>query len=151
MTRTLIPWTTGTPDRMFDTLRKEMNELMDQFFGEGNNRQLAPAWYAPRINLAENDKAFEVTVDLPGLKPDEFNVELKEGQLWITGERKEEHEEQGKTYHRVERQYGRFQRVVPLPAAVDADKIEAEYKNGVLQITVPKNEAAQPKRITVKS
>ncbi|GAB6166293.1 Hsp20/alpha crystallin family protein [Thermostilla marina] len=150
MTRTLVPWTATAPDRVFDTLRREMNELMEQFFGaETNGRHGAP-WYAPRVNLAETDKEFELTVDLPGMDPEDFQVELKEGQLWISGERKEEKEEKGKTYHRVERQYGKFQRVIPLPAAVNADKIEAEYRNGVLRITVPKDEAAQPKRISVK-
>jgi len=76
---------------------------------------------------------------------------LKEGQLWITGERRQESEEKGKTYHRVERQYGRFQRVIPLPAAVNPEKIDAEYKDGVLHITLPKDETAQPKRIPVKT
>jgi HSP20 family protein len=127
-----------------------MNELMDQFFGSDGGTELA-LWFAPRINLAETDQAFEVTVDLPGMKPEEFSVELKEGQLWITGERRQESEEKGKTYHRVERQYGRFQRVIPLPAAVNPDKIEAEYKDCVLHITLPKDETAQPKRIPIKT
>lgn len=149
MTRTLVPWTT-TPSRLFESLRREMNELMDQFFGSDGGTEFA-LWFAPRVNLAETDQAFEVTVDLPGMKPEEFSVELKEGQLWITGERRQESEEKGKTYHRVERQYGRFQRVIPLPAAVNPEKIEAEYKDGVLHITLPKDETAQPKRIPVKT
>jgi len=127
-----------------------MNELMDQFFGSDGGTEFA-LWFAPRVNLAETDQAFEVTVDLPGMKPEEFSVELKEGQLWITGERRQESEEKGKTYHRVERQYGRFQRVIPLPAAVNPEKIEAEYKDGVLHITLPKDETAQPKRIPIKT
>jgi len=127
-----------------------MNELMDQFFGSDGGTDLT-FWFAPRMNLAETDQAFEVTVDLPGMKPEDFSVELKEGQLWITGERRQETEEKGKTYHRVERQYGRFQRVIPLPAAVNPEKIEAQYKDGVLHITLPKDETAQPKRIPVKT
>ncbi len=149
MTRTLVPWTTS-PTRLFESLRREMNELMDQFFGSDGGTDLT-LWFAPRINLAETDQEFEVTVDLPGMKPEDFSVELKEGQLWITGERRQETEEKGKTYHRVERQYGRFQRVIPLPAAVNPDKIEAQYKDGVLHITLPKDETAQPKRIPVKT
>jgi HSP20 family protein len=127
-----------------------MNELMDQFFGSDSGTELG-LWFAPRVNVAETDTAFEVSVDLPGMKPEDFSVELKEGHLWITGERRQETEEKGKTYHRVERQYGRFQRVIPLPAAVNPDKIEAEYKDGVLRITLPKDESAQPKRIPVKT
>lgn len=149
MTRTLVPWT-ASPTRLFESLRREMNELMDQFFGSENGSEWN-LWFAPRINVAETDAAFEVSVDLPGMKPEDFSVELKEGQLWITGERRQETEEKGKTYHRVERQYGRFQRVIPLPAAVNAEKIEAEYKDGVLRITLPKDESAQPKRIPVKT
>ncbi|HOA50720.1 MAG: Hsp20/alpha crystallin family protein [Thermogutta sp.] len=149
MTRTLVPWTTS-PSRLFESLRREMNELMDQFFGSDGGTDLT-VWFAPRMNLAETDQAFEVTVDLPGMKPEDFSVELKEGQLWITGERRQETEEKGKTYHRVERQYGRFQRVIPLPAAVNPEKIEAQYKDGVLHITLPKDETAQPKRIPVKT
>lgn len=149
MTRTLVPWT-ASPTRLFETLRREMNELMDQFFGNDNLPEWG-AWFAPRCNVAETDTAFEISVDLPGMKPDDFSVELKEGQLWISGERRQETEEKGKTYHRVERQYGRFQRVIPLPAAVNPDKIEAEYKDGVLRITLPKDESAQPKRIPVKT
>ncbi|HPU05027.1 MAG TPA: Hsp20/alpha crystallin family protein [Thermogutta sp.] len=149
MTRTLVPWTTS-PSRLFESLRREMNELMDQFFGSDGGTDLT-FWFAPRMNLAETDQAFEVTVDLPGMKPEDFSVELKEGQLWITGERRQETEEKGKTYHRVERQYGRFQRVIPLPAAVNPEKIEAQYKDGVLHITLPKDETAQPKRIPVKT
>lgn len=149
MTRTLVPWT-ASPTRVFDVLRREMNELMDQFLGGEAGNELA-VWFAPRINLAETDDAFEITVDLPGMKPEDFAVELKEGQLWITGERRQETEEKGKTYHRVERQYGRFQRVIPLPGSVNPEKIEAQYKDGVLQIKLPKDEAAQPKRIPVKA
>jgi len=149
MARTLVPWT-GNPVRMFESLRREINDLMDEFFGTQDGNELTP-WFAPRINLAETDQAYEISVDLPGMKPEEFAVELKDGQLWISGERRHEHEEKGKTYHRVERQYGRFQRAVSLPTAVKADQIQAEYKDGVLRITVPKDESAQAKRIAVKT
>ncbi|MDY0165104.1 MAG: Hsp20/alpha crystallin family protein [Thermoguttaceae bacterium] len=97
------------------------------------------------------DFEYEITLDLPGLKPDEVNVELKENQLWVSGERRHEAEEKGKTYHRIERAYGQFRRVIPLASQVKTDAIEAEYHDGVLRITVPKSEAAQPKRIEVKS
>ncbi len=123
---------------------------MDEFFGTHDGNELKP-WFAPRINLAETDQAYEISVDLPGMRPEDFSVELKDGQLWITGERKHEHEESGKTYHRVELQYGRFQRAVGLPTAVKADEVQAEYKDGVLRISVPKDESAKARRITVKA
>jgi HSP20 family protein len=150
----LTPWfgsslaPRGAQNRLF-SLRDEMDRLFDQFFApwEGRTENL----YAPTVNIAESDQAYEVSVDLPGLKPDEFNVEWKDNALWITGERKQEMEDTGKTYHRVERYYGQFRRVIPLETAVEAEKIHAEYKDGVLRLSVPKSEKAQPKKITVKA
>jgi HSP20 family protein len=100
--------------------------------------------------VAETDTGWEVTLDLPGMKPEDFDVEFKHGDLWITGERKYEHEEEGKTYHRVERQWGQFRRVIRMGEEVDAERVNAEYKDGVLHITVPKTEMARAKRIEVK-
>ncbi len=149
MTRSLVPWDVRTP-RLFDTFRHEMDQLMEQFFGtEDGGRELA--LFAPRVNVGETEKDYEISVDLPGMKPDDFNVELRENHLWITGERKCECEKKEKTWHRVERSYGQFRRVIPLDTPVAAEKINAEYKDGVLHITIPKSEAAQPKKISVKS
>lgn len=157
MTKALTPWRPGgglSPwdirfPRIFEDFRREMDELFQSFFGSEQGSQLAV--FAPTTNVAETDRAYEVTVDLPGVKPEEVSVELKDGQLWITGERKHETEEKGKTYHRIERAYGQFRRVLPLGQNVDPDKITAEYKDGVLRIEVPKSEAALPKKIPVKS
>ena len=109
------------------------------------------AGFTPKLDLVESEGAFEVTVDLPGMKPEEVNVELKNGQLWITGEMKEEKEEEGKTYHRIERHVGEFRRVLPLPTAVKEEEIEAKFTEGVLKITVPKSEEAKTKHIEVKT
>jgi len=144
----LVPWDMRVP-RLFEDFRREMDELFQNFFGSEQAGETP--LFAPRTNLAETDKAYEITVDLPGMRPEEFNVELKDGQLWITGERKHEAEEKGKTYHRIERAYGQFRRVIPLDQNVDPDKVSAEYKDGVLRIEVAKSEAAQPKKISVKS
>lgn len=158
MTRALTPWVGGSrlaspwdlaSPRWFENFRHEMDHLFEQFFGPETGRDAV--LFAPRTNVAETDKEYEISVDLPGLKPEDFNVELKEGSLWITGERKEERQEEGKTYHRIERTYGQFRRVVPLDVPVEADKVRAEYKDGVLRIAVPKTEAAQPKKIPVKA
>jgi HSP20 family protein len=148
MARSMIPWTSRLPAG-FESLRREMNDLMTQFFGAEDGGTLT--WFSPRTNVAETDNAYEVSVDLPGMKPEDFAVELKEGQLWITGHRKEEKEETGKAYHLVERQYGEFRRVIPLDTSVDPDKVQAEYKDGVLHLTVPKSEAQKPKRIEIKT
>jgi HSP20 family protein len=149
MNNFLVPWEIRTP-RMFDGLHRDMHRLINEFFGEenGGERQICAT---PRTNIAETEKAYEITLDLPGLKPEEFNVEFSEGQLRVTGERKQETEEKGKTYHRVERRYGQLRRVIPLEAAVDGDAIQAEYKDGVLRVNLPKKETSQPKRIEVKA
>jgi HSP20 family protein len=137
--------------RAIARMEEEMEDLMSRFFRLGEGWEWPAEGFIPRVNLAETEGELEVTVDLPGLKPEEVKVELREGALWITGERKEEKEEKGKTYHRVERHYGEFRRAVPLPAGVEEAKIEAKFENGVLKITARKTEAAKPKHIEVKA
>ena len=135
---------------MFDQMEKEMRDLMEGFWGTDGGR-----WgtmnFVPSVDLVENEGEFVVTVDLPGLKPEEVKVEFKNGALWITGERKEETEEKDKTYHRVERRYGEFRRMLPLPSAVEEGKIEAKFTDGVLKVSVPKTEEAKPHHIEVKA
>ena len=123
----LSPWDVRGP-RWFDSLRREMDQLFNQFLAGAEDGGEQLQMFAPRTNVAKTDKNYEISVDLPGLKPEEFNVELKEGHLWITGERKQEAEEHGKTYHRVERMYGQFRRVIPLGMDVDPEKVAADKK-----------------------
>src|SRR6185295_19542829 len=106
--------------------------------------------FLPEANIVETDKAIEVTVELPGIKPEEVKVEIKENALWITGEKKEEKEEKGKTFHRVERRVGMFRRVFQLPVEVMEEKVDAKFEEGVLKITLPKAERVAPKRIENK-
>jgi HSP20 family protein len=127
-----------------------MESLFDQFFTDGNAARGIQA-FAPRTTVAETDKEYEVQVDLPGIKPEEVHVEMRGNELWLTGERKEEKEEKGKNYHRIEQEYGCFERVIPLPAPVGEDKIKAHYQNGVLKVTVPKSEAVRPKRVPIST
>lgn len=135
-----------------DDFRKEFDSLFRQFFEPGNgSSQSWSAMYVPQVNVAETESEYEVKLDLPGMKAEDVNIELHEGHLVISGERKEEHEEEGKTWHRIERSTGSFRRVIPLEATADADKIDATYRDGVLQIVVPKAEEAKPRRIKVHS
>jgi HSP20 family protein len=147
MTRSLIPWGTRFPWALGE-LQRGMDSLMQEFFGPENGTEMV-AGFTPRVNVAETENEYDITVDLPGMKSEELDVELKHGELWITGERKQADEEKGETYHRVERRYGRFQRVIPLAAPTDESAITASYKDGVLHVNVPKTEEARPKRIQI--
>ncbi len=148
MKRSLATQRTRLP-RPLERFENEMENLVEKFFGDGPGLWTRSGEFVPQINLAENDGQFEVTVELPGLKPEDFQVELKDNSLWISGEKREETEEKGKTFHRVERHHGEFRRVIPLPTAVDEDKITAGYTEGVLTVRVPKAEEVKPKRIQV--
>jgi HSP20 family protein len=154
MTRSLAPWRKERMlPRPFERLFEEIEYMMGRFW-DGGNGGFLPATvesFYPTANLAETEGQFEVTLDLPGMKPDEIKVEMHQGNLLISGERKEEKEEKGKTYHRVERSYGEFRRTIALPAAVDEGKIDAKFCDGVLRVTLPKSEKVKPKQITVKS
>jgi HSP20 family protein len=153
MVRSVVPWTRSLA-RPFGRLENEMTDLMERFFGpeerwpSGLERVEG---FTPSVNLAETEKEYEVTVELPGMKPEEFNVEFKEGALWLSGHREEEKEEKEKTFHRVERRYGEFRRIIPLPGAVNEEKADASFKEGVLKVIIPKAEEAKPRRVEVKT
>lgn len=147
MTTSLVPFGTRYP-HLFDDFRREMDQVMNRFFTQGER---SCEYYSPLCNVAELENRYEITVDLPGVDPKDVHVELRHGELWITGERPEHAQREGWTWHRWECPYGRFQRVIQLGYEVDADNINAEYDDGVLQITVPKVESAKTKHITIRS
>lgn len=125
--------------------------LNDDFFaplvsrGESETRGWLPA-----VDLIENDAAFIASVDLPGLGKKDVDVSLEDNVLTISGERKFENKEnEGTKFRRVERSYGTFQRSFTLPPGVDGGKVEAIFKDGVLTLTMPKSEAAKPRKISI--
>jgi len=151
----------------FDMLRSQVDYLFDEFdrgfWSTPFRRSLFnldplvrtdyPLTGKPVVDIAENDKAYEIVAELPGL--DEKNVEVKiaNGGVTISGSKKEEKEEKNKSYHLQERRFGSFERYFAVPNGVDADKIEARFKNGVLTVTMPKKPEAQTvsKKIDVKA
>ena len=145
MLRSLVPWS-GRFSRDLSRLEHEFDRLF-----RTDEEWFKPVGFVPRTDVAETESGFEVTAELPGLKPEEVQVEIKEGSLWISGEKKEEKEEKGKTFHRVERRRGEFRRVLPLPTNVDEEQIEARVEDGVLHVLVPKIETATPRKIEVKA
>lgn len=142
---TLIPFRSGLG--LMGDFRKEMDQLMHRFWGDGENESMT-AWM-PHVDVSESAEAFEVTADLPGMNPGDVKVEVRDGNLWISGDRKEEKEEKGKKWHRVERSTGHFHRVMRL-GDIDAEHVAAEYKDGVLSVTVPKTETVKGKHVEVK-
>jgi HSP20 family protein len=106
------------------------------------------AW-APVLDVREDADSFVIRAELPGLKREDIEVSLQDGALVISGERKVEEKQEGVEIHRQERFYGKFQRALTLPELVAADKVKAQYKDGVLTVTLPKTEEAKPKQIDV--
>jgi HSP20 family protein len=151
----------------FESLRREMDRLFDDF-GRGfwstpfrpSTFAVEPFWRGelaggaePAVDIAESDKAYEITAELPGMDEKNIEVKLSNGGLTIKGEKQEEKEKKEKGYYLQERHFGSFQRYLRLPEGVDTDKIEASFKNGVLTVTLPKTPEAQKaeKKITVKA
>jgi HSP20 family protein len=108
------------------------------------------AW-APALDVREDADNFVIRAELPGLKREEIEVSLHDGTLVISGERTVEKLDEGVEFHRQERHYGKFQRALTLPAPVAADKIKAQYKDGLLTVTLPKTEEAKPKQIDISA
>jgi HSP20 family protein len=140
-----------TPYRDLMTVRDEMNRVFNEAFGREHNDD--SAWYSgawsPPVDIYETDDALVLKAELPGFSKDEINIEMKDNTLVIKGERKREDEVKEGSYHRTERVYGTFQRSFMLPTTVDQEKVRAAYKDGVLELRLPKVQAAQPKRIAV--
>jgi HSP20 family protein len=124
-------------------LQDEFDRLFDSPWND-----FARTWVPP-LDVREDKNCFTVRAELPGMNREDIDVSLHDGALVITGERKGELKEEGVEIHRQERYYGRFQRAITLAAPVAADKVKANYKDGVLTITLPKTEEAKPKQIDV--
>jgi HSP20 family protein len=130
-------------------LQDQMNDLFSRFFEDWPMSTAGREGWMP-IDVAEQDDQFTVKAELPGLKNDEIDISVQDNTLVISGEKKFEREDEKDNYYHVERRYGSFRRAVSLPASVDANKVEASYRDGVLSITLPKSEQSKAKRITVK-
>ena len=130
---------------------RELQRMFEEMFGRGEGEEgswAAGAW-APPVDLYETDDAFMVKAELPGLTKDDIHVEVHDRTLMLRGERKHEAEVKEERFHRRERAYGSFQRSFWLPTTVDANQVKASFKDGVLELRIPKHETAKPKRISI--
>jgi HSP20 family protein len=147
----LARWTPMTPMRSFSSLQDEMNRLFDQFFRGGTGEEAG--WgmrpWAPPVDIYETDDAVVLKAELSGVSKEDVSIEIQHNTLLLRGERKHEAEVKEDNYHRVERAYGTFQRSFVLPTAVDQEHVQATYQDGVLELRLPKSEAARPKRIAI--
>jgi len=124
------------------------NRLSNRGDGDGDGN--GSALWMPLVDITEDDKEYLITAELPEVKKEDVKVTVENGVLTLTGERKFEKEEKDKRYHRLERSYGSFARSFTLPSDSDAQKVNAEFKDGVLKVHVTKSETAKPKQIEVK-
>ncbi|MDQ3813541.1 MAG: Hsp20/alpha crystallin family protein [Armatimonadota bacterium] len=147
----LVKW---SPFREVETLHREMDRLFSRFggfggfnYGEAGGSQ---SWLLP-MDVLETQDALKLRASLPGIDAQDINVEVNDNVLTVSGERRFEDKVAEGDYHWIEQQYGTFSRSVTLPKYADADKIEARYYNGVLELTIPKRESAKPRKIELKS
>ena len=132
-------------------LREEMERWLHRFFRPGNGEEeawMSGAW-APPVDLYETDEAFVLKAELPGCCTEDLQIEVHDHRLTLRGERKHDTEAKEEHYHRRERAYGRFERTFWLPTTVDAEQIHASFTDGVLELWLPKSEAAKPKRMAI--
>ena len=144
----LVRWTPMGDLRSF---QHEMNRMFDEFFRGGNGEEAG--WglrtWTPPVDIYETDDALVIKAELPGVSKDDISIDVHQNTLTLRGQRTHESAVKNERYHRVERAYGTFQRSFVLPAMVDHDKVQATYKDGVLELHLPKSEAAKPKRIAI--
>jgi len=129
--------------RDFDRL---FREAFSPAFGE---RELSTRTWAPAVDIYENGDNLVLKAELPGVKPEDVELRVEDNTLYLKGERKFEKEVKEENYHRVERSYGTFARSFSLPNTIDSEKVHAEYKDGILTLTMPKKEEAKPKTIKI--
>lgn len=137
------------PFRELFALQRGINQLFDASFGIPREEIALKAW-TPAVDVYEDENAFLIKLELPEVNRDDVKVSLNENTLSVSGERRVENEQKRENYHRVERSYGQFYRSFTLPPNVDGEAINAQFKDGVLRLTLPKREEAKPKQIEVK-
>lgn len=138
-----------SPFNEFDDLQTRLNRLFGDAALKGDNASTFAQW-SPAVDVQETDKEYLIKADLPEVKKEDVKVQFQDGALTLEGERKLEKEEKGKKFHKIEREYGKFVRRFSLPTEIDATNVSAEFKDGVLNVHLPKSETARPRAIDVK-
>ncbi len=150
----LIRWSPRTWDPFgeLSTLQERMNRLFEERLpSTRNEEELNLGTFYPAVDIREGDKEITIKAELPGIKKEDVHIDVNDGVITLSGERKLEKEDKKENYHRIERSYGSFHRSFTLPSTVDVEKIKATYKDGILEATLPKTEEAKPKSIPVEA
>lgn len=143
----LVRW---EPFEGLNRIQSRINDLFDDTFGRPRTYAKTPAGvWLPPVDILESKDAYLIRAELPGMKKEDFNLEVNDATLTLSGERKYEEPANGVEYHRVERVAGKFSRSFYLPQSVKQDGIKATYRDGILEVHVPKAEEAKPRQITV--
>lgn len=144
----LVRW---NPWREMSTMQNRINRMFNEPFWPGGrlDDDTDMGMWNPAVDLYEKDDHFVIKAELPGVNKKDISIDLKDRVLTLSGERSHDNEVKEESYYRRERFYGKFQRAFTLPADVDSDKIKAEFKDGLLKITVPKPEQQKPKQVTI--
>ena len=131
------------------SLREELDDLLSRFQSRVDECR-HPGGTTPVADISETDRGIEVNIDLPGVNPDEIDIHVTNNTLRVCGDWPEQHEERGRAFHRIERPRGQYSRPIRLPCAVIDEEVAAEYRDGVLTITLPKTNDAKNRRIKVR-
>lgn len=145
---TVVRW---RPFPEITSVQREMNRLFDSFMqGPEDNEEYRGTW-KPDVDIRETPDAVVIMAELPGMQKEDIKVTIRDNMMQLSGEKKQVSEHKDETYHRVERSYGSFCRTFSLPSLVEAEKITATFKDGVLHVRLPKAEQAKPKEISIKT
>ena len=132
-------------------IRGEMSRVFDDFFVRRPSlRVLRNVGWSPNIDIADTDEEITLKAELPGMTKEDVDVSITDNILTLRGEKKQEQETKKENYHRIERSYGSFQRIFTLPKSIQSDKIKANFKDGILNINIPKAEEVKPKQIAIE-
>lgn len=144
------PRRSWTPVSGFRTMQEEMDRLFDNFFAPGLAATCAESAWCPSVDVFEDDDKFTLRAEVPGMSDKDIQISVQDNTISIRGEKKEEKEEKDIHYHKLERVYGNFCRSFQLPANVEEEKISAHYKDGILEVMLPKTAQTKAKSIEIK-
>lgn len=147
MARNLMTW---DPFREMASMREDMERFFDSMLGR-YPRERAEGFWAPAVDVEETNDAMILRAEIPGMKKEDIKVTVADDTVTIAGERRHEAEQKNKTFHRIERAYGSFQRTIVMPVSIQGDKATASYKAGVLELVLPKAEKVKAREITIES